>query len=63
MNDIKWRYFSDEDEDLLKKNPDNQVIILTDVALRFCRARYIDFDRCYSETSNEKILKFAFIEE
>lgn len=63
MNDIKWRYFSDEDEDLLKKNPDNQVIILTDVALRFCRARYINWDNCRSETCNEKILKFAFIEE
>ena len=59
MNDINWRILDDEGESLLKKNPDNLVLVETDITYRVDYAKYIENGRL--RTSLENVIRFAFL--
>jgi len=59
-NDIVWFECDDRGERLLKNNPNNRVLVLTDVTFRIDYAKYIQNGRLV--TANENVIRFTFFD-
>ena len=64
MNDIKWHYNTDEDfHDLLMDFKPHEILIQTNIATRISNTVYFsDYDERMVDC-NEKLIKFAFMED
>lgn len=61
LNDINWRDFSDYNMELLRKNPNKEILVQTDIAIRTAYAYNINMRNMHMECFNETAVKFAFI--
>lgn len=65
MNDINWREFDDDGFVLLRKNPFQKILVLTDVTIRVAHASEVDENSIHGPAYffgfGEKGIKFAFI--
>ncbi len=64
-SDINWRNIDDDETwELIRKNPESEVLIQTDVSYRIDRVEYIEDSYRYGawlRTAHEKVLRIAFL--
>lgn len=61
INDVEWRTLDDKSEQLLRKNPDNKVLIQTNITYHIDDAENIVKGRLIMDGKhNENVIRFAF---